>query len=411
MRRVESVLLTYTNEYRFEYQFYAEFLRFIGVYVCENFMDDDGNVDINPRRYNVWPEINVNKYGRFQNDQRDKLEEVLADIFEESIPSLWIQDLLDIYVKNNLMQSSVTLQYYRTTRDEALVLAKGKAFENAAADLLDLIQNNESYLKEPNVRYAKLYCKQKANLAQYRYDGSYIYYMDKLAIEGTDILKEYPEFSNVWILLGLIYENSEKHIRDAIDSFLRGIEFIKDQPYAASVYYWLGRVCEGISSLQDFSDESYGRAYNTVPRYRNVYKFANVFYADGDLEKAIEYYEKCLERLETKKSYLDPLEQEYYFKVCVQMSSVYMKLEKYKQAMIKAVDAIRLKEEIEKEEMKNEYTKFYYDMYGDIEAKDYIRLTLKKMNPRNAYHNLAKACQKNGLEKEAETYWKLYGNS
>ena len=41
MAIIESILLSYSNKNRLEYQKYAEFFRMLGIYVCEDLKDDE----------------------------------------------------------------------------------------------------------------------------------------------------------------------------------------------------------------------------------------------------------------------------------------------------------------------------------------------------------------------------------
>lgn len=409
MSNIEFILLTYKNEYKMEYQYYAEFLRFIGIYVCENLEDDEDNF-IENNNEQCFFKYTVSEIKDF--DKRyvrvKYLKEMLKRLFEISNIPVWMNKLISIYEGYGLLQASVTLQYFRVGHQE-LVLNAGKQFEKVADKFVLWVQEEPVLCSENKyIRYAKLYSKQKVNLAQYLYDESCVYYVDNLALEGVGILKDFPDFSNIWILMGFIYESSRNFMRDAIDAYQRSIELIQDKPYVASVYYWLGRMCERDTTMKQLSESSYKKAYDKVKKYRNMYKVARISYDEKEWEHAIGLFKSCLDKIKQKGKYLDPLEQEYYFKVYTQISSSYLKLNDYRNTIIYAMKAIQFRQEIiEGKTIQNEQTKFYYDMYGN-DAQKYIELEIYIMEPQVTYYNIAVACQESGLKDDADVYWQLY---
>lgn len=405
MGDLESILLSYKNEYRIEYQYYAEFFRLIGVYVCEDVIfDDDDEIDCayQIRDFSAFYRVDGRMNFSDPDDRKSKLEDVLKVAF--GIPKLleWQEDLIDVYEEFRLMQASVTLQYYRMKA--AKVSESGTCFDKAADALVDLIETKSQYAYEKHVRYAKLYCKQKANLAKHLCHEPIIYYVNGLAVEGLALIKQFEDFSNVWVLLGLIYEISKDFVRDAIDAYQRALEAVGDKPYASSIFYWRGRKCEEYVSLQPLKDESYEKAYHLVQKYRNIYKVARYHYDKGEQEKGFEYFQKCIRKIGRKGNYLDPLEQEYYFKVHILLSSMCLKQNKFYNAIIYAKKAIELRDGIaDGLKRENSYTEFYYKIYD--EPQNYIELTLERMGTRQAYQYLATACQACGMLEEAEEYW------
>lgn len=411
MSDIESIVLTYENNYRLEFQYYAEFLRYIGVYVYEDFRCDENNhADFNYDKSAFSTSYEIKKKINFQNknDRVSYLKEFLETVFEyDDFEQSWLSDLLLIYEKHELLQASVTLQYFRIEGRD-LVLSAGKQFEDAADELVQLVDEKD-YWGQQNVRYAKLYCKQKANLAQHLYDKSVIYYIDKLALEGLSILTEFPNFSNIWVLLGLIYEISKDCTREAIEAYDNALNRIKEQPYASSVYYWKGRKCESDTMLKSISDNSYKISYSLVKKYRNIYKIARIYFDREQWEETIEYFSECIEMIKRKGNYLDALEWEYYFKVSIQMSSVYLKQKNYIKAIVSAKNAVILREQIlNGKDIPNEYTAFMHEIYVDNNPSQYIDLAVRRMGLLNAYYNIAVACQECGLQEEADSYWKLY---
>lgn len=402
---IESILLTYENKNRLEFQYCAEFFRLIGVYVCENLRneeDDSGEIicekNIFARCYNVEEKTDDVRWS-------DYLEKVLTKIVGEDCLEGWLGDVVSLYDRMQLMQASVVLQYYYKTEQEKLILEAGKQFKDAANGFISIEQKYQEALDSRHFLYAKLYCKEKANFARYYYNKSYEYHIEKLVEDGVEIIKRFRDFSNIWVLLGLIYESSDKYFRESEDAFLQAASMLGYVPHAASVHYWLGRLYER-NVFPMSAEASYRKANELVVRYRNEYKIAMFEYNHDKWTDALNNFDRCLNLLDRKEKYLDPLEIEYYFKVCMQMSITYMKLHDYRNVIIKAMTALRLRDDIINEW--NGYTEFYNDVFQKNNARKYIDLTISKMNPKNAYQYLAEACEKLGLKEDAEQYRDLY---
>ena len=395
MNDIESIVLTYENRNRIQYQYYAEFFRFIGVYVCENlYIAETSGKDFDSSKFSFSIEYEV-KDG--EKADKNTLLEIFKSKFGET--QVWQSELIDIFDKNSLLQASVTLQYFKTK--DVLLLDVKKKFKNAADSLVELVKNKPEYLENRYVRYAKLYCKQKANDAQFLYDKSIVYYVDDLATEGLTILKTFPDFSNVWVLLGMIYEISKDFGRDAIDAFQRGIEDVKQMPFTSSIYYWLGKQCGKYMALESMADNAFKEAYALMKKYRNIYKIAQIHYRKKEWKETLFYFKECIQMIERKENFLDPLEQEYYFKVCIQIANIYLKLEEYENVIKMVNKALELRKGIFGGlENSNLYTEFYFKIYTEEEAKAYIRLELKRMRAKQAYQYLAIAYQELGIQEK-----------
>ena len=404
MSNKESVLLSYENKDRVAYQALAEFLRLLGFFVCE---DVRYEADSEPEF-----EINVNDYDLcYMVDSTSPIDYVgiteyllAKDMDWDMQRSICYEQLYSIYSRCNLLQASVTLQYYRIKHEE--IKNAGDNFVQAADALELLIKANPGVDGIEQIRYAKLYCKQKANLAYFLYGGPVAYYVNDLAAEGLALVKEYPWFANAWALLGFIYEISKDYAQDAVDAFQRAIDMVGEKPYISSLYYWLGRRCEDYDALIQSQYDAYQRAYKLMPKYRNIYKIARMYLVKADWNNALKYFEECLEKIEKKGTYLDPLEQEYYFKVNVHISYIYLKLKDYYNAIIRANRALDYSKQIAKRA--DGYVSFYQNIYGVANANKYINITVSHMQPRQIWNYLAIAYQESGMQEEADRYWNLF---
>lgn len=406
MRDIESVRLVYKNGYRMEYEYYAQFLNLIGVYVYEDFRNSEDNKKSKYKDTDFSVSYVINKNINFKNnDKVEQLKLFLKEIFEYDIENTWLSELVQIY-ETGLFQASITLECF--SLKSKLALEDGEKFEVAADKLGDLI-NEKDYWNEKNVRYAKLYCKQKANLGKYLYNESVIYYIDKLALEGLSILKSFTNFSIVWVCLGGIYDISKDFAREAIDSYKRAIKAINDKPYVENVYYKLGKKSENDTTLEKLLENSYKKSYQLKCNCYNCYKVANMYLQRKDFNQSIKYFNECIEKIKERGNYLSPKEQGFYFTSCQKLSSLYLRKKEYTKAIFFANKAIVLKENLMKGKNKpNECTAFYHDLYENCEPQEYIELRIKSFLLKVVYNNMAVACEEVKLDEEAQKYWSLY---
>lgn len=401
MKRLVSVLLTYPNEERVNYQLFAEFLRLAGVYVCEDcrtrpaeksgrWDGEDFSAQYTIARGQLDGMGTLPKLQQLRNALNTQLG---ASGFDDCY-----LDIANIYDNHSLLQASVTLQYFRTktSKEDAakeIIKQAGDSFEYAADDFVMLIKNKPEYMKNQYVRYAKLFCKQKTNLARYLCNEPVVYYVNDLGAEGEALLQRFPEFSNAWALLGFVYEISPNYAKNAIDAFQKAIQLEGEKPYVSSIYYWLGKRCEDYDYLKEQAYVFYKHAYFLMPKFRNIYKVANWHMQRKEWKEAILYYRNCLSFLEERGKYQDPLEQEYCFKVNVHICYCFMQQKDYVHAVFYAQKALELREELQSSEAPNLRRKFYYDMYQPGQAIEYINAELDRMRTRQVNTYLAKAYQ------------------
>lgn len=376
-----SVLIRYSNKNRYKFQWYAEFLRFIGYFVCEDLKEDsDSDELLSEYTYDLEIDLDTNKETEIYYD-------ILCKFNGTAYELNYLKKVFEDY---NLFQAAVTLQYFRlnsTITDKA-----GKKFKEAVNELDAL--DADIY----EINYAMIYCRQKANLACFLCKKTLYYNVDELGSMCAQFANEYPGESNIYMLLGLIFENYSWNSMNAVNAFIEAKDMIGEKPYVSSVLYKLGKACEGEENLRSLMNDAYENAYNTMPKYSNTYKIAQIYMKMEIYNEAIEFFEECLHKLENRDYYMDPLEQEYLFKVNANLSYLSIRTNDYFSAVEYAGNAKKLKQRIKDSiDDKNGFNKFYYEIYGNTEwnVKDVINIELSRMSEYNvdkylltAYHNM-----------------------
>lgn len=413
MEHITSVALIYHNRNRKIFQHNAEFLRLMGMYVCEKVLFEDTDVKMD----NYIQEIGCSAYYKIHGNETENGEDEILFFLKDNLKSQFEEtnfftpydSIKKIFTNHQLLQASVTLQYFRT-KAEAPSMKKelkevSEKFEKAADDLVNLIKDHNDYMNNFYVRYARLYCKQKANLASNLSDDSVVYYINDLAAEALALIDDFPDFSNAWVLLGFVYEISEKHTYEAIMAFKHAIEMEGNKKYISSVYYWLGKRYEELDSLKQEASNCFKRAYQIMPKYRNTYKMAAAYMYEGSWDEAIKFFEECISYIEGREELWDPLEQEYYFKIKVHLGFIYLQKEEYPKAIQCSEEAISFEKEFK--EFREKYTKFYTQIYDRDKVDIIANLTLEKLSKKRTYAYLLKAYEKIGNAEKAREYVRL----
>ncbi len=410
MKVAETFVLQYTNSNRVEFQYYAEFLRLAGIYVWEYLKDiyskkagaamDFGDavvLDVDEILCQMDEKDQVHSWANLYACLPDavKEEQKQKDLNVETNELLTALLLLNpVYEKNNLLASVTALQYFRIESDE--IREAANHFAKAANGLENLIAADEVLFNNRYLRYAVLYCKQRANLGRWICRQPLLEFADLLADECLVLAKKYPDFSNAWVLRGLAFETSERHSKDAVEAFRQGAMSVGKVPYASSIYYWIGKRCEGYKEVDKMlmTDWAYEHGYKLEPKYRLCYKMAFVNERWYRWEEVDDYYKKCMAYIAVKGNFLDPLEQEYCYKSAIR--AAYNCLAHLRNAG-KAIELLQIAERL-RENIKDgmsavsEYTKYYFDLYGD-RAQKFIELQLGRMGTLQMYQYFAKAYQ------------------
>lgn len=418
MSHFESILFSYCNQDRLEYQLYAECLRLMGIYVCEKVIE----IEKQGIYEDKWQEKDFSicytieksiDNGFVDTEMTDSslLEKKLSLLKERLLQMVADEDffacydeICDIFVQFGLLQAGTVMQYFQMNAQE--VLDAGEQFEKAADRLTDMLLQ-EKWKNNRYMNYAGLYCKQKANLSRFLCEEPIVYYVDKLAARGLNLVMTFPDFSNAWALLGLICERKKSYIRETIDAYQRAIDAIADKPYASSIYYWMGKCFEGEPKMiNTYAKQMYHKAYHSLKKYRNIYKLAVSYMNESEYQKANEFFLECIQYLEYRGDFLDPLEQEYYFKVNAHISYCYLQQMDFYNALNYAETVIKFRKELELEEDRgSDAIAFYKRLYGK-DAKKYIALAVRGMGVRQAYQYKQIAERELGRIEARETYKK-----
>lgn len=412
MDNLNTVILGYNLENRIKYQRYAEFLRLAGIYVDERCISSEEEKEaLRSEQLDEETLLYIVGTASEEDDVLDILEQIFSDCredLENTDFTACFEQLKKVFVEKELLQASVTLQFFR--KNDILVQQAGKRFVDAAYVLGYLMETAEELYQNRHMRYARIYCWQKANLAACLCQQPMEYYVDILGEECLELINDFPDFSNAWALLGLIYEFVKSRVKDSLSAFDKAVSMIGEKPYASSIYYWMGKRCEGHMTLNWKLESSYRRAYELCPKYRNIFKMCIISEAQQNWNEAIKYLQLCIQYLKQKKGYLDPLEQEYYYKVQARIGFTYIyRIEDAIKGIPYIVEALDFRKKIEENKKQDtEYTWFYYEMYGE-EAEKYIDLELTRMEATQAYKYLIKAYEELNMFEEAEEYKVLIG--
>lgn len=451
MEKFRAIKIVHNIYNRIDYLFLAEFFRLCGLYVGEedNLEQFDPMKELEDKCFDFF--IFVSKEEQLEEKQGwEQFEKETGLIFFDSIRSAVLGSsrdqkirevenkdkksllikclehigkkipigkkisesiLMDVYVDNDLMICSSSLQYYPKKESLAIQMA-GKGMLQAYSQLnnADIISDIKSYQW-----YAKIWCAVKVNDAC-KYRQKILYFEPlELAEECEKLSAEYPDFSNAIVLRGLCYEHSKDRAIEAIGAFQQALECEEEEHcYCNAIYYWIGKRYEAYEVRKDLARKYYFRAYQTKRKFRNIYKMAiyekdsNRYMEAEDL--FLQIIDALSEKLEVHMA--DPLELEYAFKAYQQMCVMFYNqcddsTIKYRKVIEYGNAAIKIKnEEIGRSAL-------YVDLYdrapsgtrdGKLSAVKCREISLERINLENIYkilffayndlqeHDLARKC-------------------
>lgn len=360
-----SILIKYSNENRYKFQQYAEFLNFIGYMVSEYLKEDSDSEKLDKYTFDV--ELDLDFY------DDTEIKDELNNWFQCSKTEL--QKLKDVFLRWNLFQASLTLQYFDT--DDSFVATAGQLFKSASDELDEFYIKKKSYIDFGfEYYYARLYCKQKANLSCFLCKNA-LFYSTKELIKQCNIFNVlYPENEKIYVLMGMIYENSKLERVPAINAYAYAKELIGKKPYVSNVLYRIARICEGIDGFIELMNDAYENAYDIMPDYHNIYQIARQYMEMEIYGYAIEYFQECIDKIENRKEgYLSPLEQKYLFKANVNLTYISIRNCQYFEAIEYASTAFNIKKRIRQEKENPEgFNKFCYEIYQNNEIQDILNI-------------------------------------
>lgn len=356
------------------------------------------------------------------------------------VPMNTLTKMLTIYLNSNVVIAASNLQYYRIVSD--MHEESREIFLNAVKGLGALYANNSFQNMivaengdEERIRagfhyyYSLLYCKYKVNLAcwfwkngeynhrrgdgvlcdsnGFRREVQLVYKVYDLVEECKARIAAYPQESNLYVLLGLITERASDGYLISVEAYTRALQTIGKQPYASHVYYWLGWIHERNGGNLSEAKRGYANAYLLQKKYRNIYKVAVMYEQENNWPRFFEYLGKCkseLEALCTQNIKLDPLEIEYYCKVCLLLCI------RSWQYLNDADAAIKYGEELLAfykthivEDALGEFRSFYGNTYGDYQEESKNRISLRRI-----YETLTEAYREKGDMEKSEFYRMQY---
>lgn len=302
--------------------------------------------------------------------------------------------LMDVYVDNDLMICSSSLQYYPKKESLAIQMAEDGMLQ--AYRQLNDIEAILDHEIESYEWYAKIWCAVKVNEAC-EYGKKVLHFEPQgLAEECERLSAKYPDFSNAIVLRGLCYECSKDKAIEAIDAFEQALKCEKEKHcYCNAIYYWIGKRYEAYEVRKDLAKQYYFRAYQTKRKFRNIYKMA-IYEKDSNryMEAEIlflQIIDALSEKLEVHMA--DPLELEYAFKAYQQMCVMFYNqcddsTIKYRKVIEYGNAAIKIKNE------EIGLSALYVDLYGQapsvigdekLSAVKCQEISLERINLENIY--------------------------
>lgn len=401
---------------RVDYLFLAEYFRFTGVFVYEISRIQNHIVEYKAMDYPIiWIGMDTsNEATEFEEEPEQKIEyqpikddvlsnagnnvfvsykssdkKMLLTLLLDEIEQQWSyvipnQAMIDIYVENNIMLHSLSLQYYPKRASFAVGEAE-KVFVSCYYEIGKYIEEQELSQIDYHTEYAHLWCAVKANNACKFQKQELDFSIPDLEQKCMSLVDRYPDFNNAQVLLGLLYANDEKHISDSIYRFENVLKLEEIHSYTASIAYWLGKGNEAYKANQEQAEIRYNQAYNLNHSYRSYYKIAFMEKKKGNYVDAFNKYEKLVERL-LKKGIMDPIEAEYVYKSLHHMVDIaYKYMENCQQKVILAG-----KKALEFRKSLDTNAHFlYHDLYGQNDCKKYIGISKERMNPNKIWEMLA----------------------
>jgi tetratricopeptide (TPR) repeat protein len=435
-KELSAVRIVHDVVNRSVYNLYAEFFRFCGLYVGEGILSEysreEAEADIESfqlflsvctktketlkksQSYMgnfVW--VDVTKYTGLSlstSDRWDLLHEDMIDVVNRlacqaenhsvKFPMKDIQVLLPIFVRKNVTRAACMLQYYRMASN--IHIESCRIFE----ETLKCLSTKPGVSK--HIDYARIYCMQKINLSCYFQRGRALSYpIGKLVEECKRLIAKSPDFSNVYVLMGMICEKSDNYLDMAIIAYKKALEMIGDTEYASHVYYWLGVLYQRFASTHNEAKRLYKKSYSCKRKYRNIYKLGSVYAAESNYAKMIEYYEECVGLLEKRLNIgLDPLEIEYYYKTTalIAINNV-SKLQKYDAGIKSGEKALRFYEN----ELIKSQSGYFKCFFGEQEGR-YREISRNRINLETLCANMAVAYRETGDLEESDKYWQKVEN-
>lgn len=311
--------------------------------------------------------------------------------------------LVNIYVDKGLALHSINLQYYPGLKSFAAENAK-RTMGDSFFKLDQFIQREEYAQMDSVIRsyyeYARIWCKVKANLASYYQDEESVFLIEKMAEECETLCKEYPDFTNAWVLLGLCFETSRTKNNEALAAFQKALENMSEQCLSSTVYYWVGKRYENNRNDRELMKYSYELANSKKKKFRNIFKLAVIAKNEGDFEPATRLFDEIIAglRKKVKMGMTDPVELEYLFKSYNQKGLMSFQSESYAKVVDLELKALEVRDKLLNDSP-------YFSVFYGSEAERYKELTRRRMGIKTTYLLLSESYRKLLDKEKAEEYF------
>lgn len=420
MSGFKSVKIIHKISDRIDFLFLAEFFRFCGFYVGEETIYKlSPDEEINKEHFDayIWippmeDEFQISDFGKLhdvynivyfyeirktvlpageaESEIRDIDSSKKKRLIEECLckagisrlnTDIW-NALADVYIKNDIMLASSSLQYY-ALKDSSAIQDANESFLNAYDRIKTIIKSNLG--TNGNIRYAKIWCAVKVNSTRQYQNKALLFSPDKLAKKCKKLYKDYPDFSNAKVLEGLCLDYSTDRGFEAIYAFRQALKAEQDMCYSTAIYYWIGKRYEAYDANQREAEYYYQKAYDTMPKFRNIYKLAVFAKKRRDFAATQAYFAQIIDVLvkAVEINMIDPLELEYAFKAYQQMCHMYYDKctdisIKYEKIVYYAQAAIDVRNLIES-------SIFFDRLYGKEKAEAYRDISRSRMSLNSIY--------------------------
>lgn len=239
--------------------------------------------------------------------QKQSLYRVLSVVLEKILGeeaeqvAAWLQDLIDVYVEQKIWFHSMNLQYY-PKRESRVTADAEKAFIASCDQIKKVCEKKRETETERIYGYALLWCQVKANAACDFAKGILYYPIKSLSERCIQYCRKYPEFNNARVLLGLCYEPSSSCVNEALVAFHDAVQNSQNECFLAPVYYWMGKRYEAFEDKQEEAKHCYQLANSYKSKFRTCFKLAVIARNEGDYAETVRLFQIIITKLKSRES-------------------------------------------------------------------------------------------------------------
>lgn len=309
--------------------FFAEFFKMCGIYVVKSTGKPYSQLE---ESEGYTPDAVLDLREKFQwlnnRGQENKLfVEALKDVCkgDEQLFSE-LGSLVDIYIDNNLMLCNMMERYFYAPNPNRVE----KILEGFQAAYKSLEKLN----KGRYVDYFGLICRHKINSLRGKLRRKKIYDSRTLISEAVQLGEKYQEFTQEYILAGIIADGDLNYLTYSIIYYNRAYDVAKPaEPAKAYIEYRRGRYYERIDHDVENALKAYTEAYKKSPsNYRILFKKAFLELDKGYIWQEILYTELAKQDFyqvyllmcdDINNNNLEPIQLEYLTKTLKKLYEIY----------------------------------------------------------------------------------------